>query len=139
MTDPLFEPVAFGKLACANRIVMAPMTRSRATAGDRPDELHVQYYGQRAGAGLVVTEGVQPSIHGKGYARTPGLYDAAQVEAWRAVTDRVHGAGGRIVAQLMHTGRVGSHHNKAPGARPVAPSAGRAQGRIWPDPAGRQR
>jgi N-ethylmaleimide reductase len=138
MTDPLFEPVALGEIACANRIVMAPMTRSRATAGDCPDELHVHYYGQRAGAGLIITEGVQPSIHGKGYARTPGLHDAAQVEAWRAVTARVHGAGGRIVAQLMHTGRVGSHHNKAPGARTVAPSPVRAQVRIWTDTAGLQ-
>lgn len=138
MTDPLFEPVACGDIACTNRIVMAPMTRSRAAAGDRPDALQVQYYGQRAAAGLIVTEGTQPSIHGKGYARTPGLHDEAQVEAWRAVTRAVHAAGGHIVVQLMHTGRVGSHHNKAPGARTVAPSAVRAQVRMFTDTAGMQ-
>ncbi len=136
--DPLFTPVTFGEIACANRVVMAPMTRSRAVAGDRPDELHVLYYGQRASAGLIVTEGVQPSVHGKGYARTPGLHDEAQVAAWRAVTARVHAGSGRIAAQLMHTGRVGSHYNKAAGARTVAPSAIRAQARVFTDTAGMQ-
>ncbi|MBM5810414.1 MAG: alkene reductase [Gammaproteobacteria bacterium] len=138
MTDPLFDPVACGDIACANRIVMAPMTRSRATAGDRPDALQVRYYAARAAAGLIVTEGTQPSIHGKGYARTPGLYEPAQVEAWREVTGAVHAAGGHIVVQLMHTGRVASRHNKAAGARTVAPSAVRAQVSMFTDAAGMQ-
>ena len=86
------------------------MTRSRADAEDRPTELHVEYYAQRASAGLIVTEGVQPSIDGKGYPRTPGLHEPAQVEAWHAVTDAVHARSGRIVAQLMHVGQIGRAH-----------------------------
>ncbi len=136
--DPLLEPLALGDIDCRNRIVMAPMTRSRADADDRPTALHVEYYAQRASAGLIVTEGVQPSIHGKGYPRTPGLHEAAQVEAWRAVTDAVHARGGRIVAQLMHVGRIASRHNKRAGARTVAPSAIRAAASLYTDTAGMQ-
>ena len=87
--DPLFTPIELGEIRCANRVVIAPMTRSRASPGDLVSDLHVEYYGARADAGLIVTEGTQPSIHGKGYCLTPGLHDAAQVAAWRAVTDRV--------------------------------------------------
>ena len=137
--NPLLAPVHFGEIACRNRVVMAPMTRSRADADDRPTALHVEYYAQRASAGLIVTAGVQPSIHGKGYARTPGLHEAAQVEAWRAVTDAVHARGGRIVAQLMHVGRIASHYNKRPGARTVAPCAVRAAVSMFTDAAGMQR
>ena len=79
----MLSPVSFGDIHCQNRVVMAPMTRSRADANDCPTALHVEYYAQRASAGLIVTEGVHPSIHGKGYARTPGLHEPAQVEAWR--------------------------------------------------------
>ena len=136
--DPLLTPVSFGEIACRNRIVMAPMTRSRADADDRPTALHVEYYAQRASAGLIVTEGVQPSIHGKGYPRTPGLHEAAQVEAWRAVTDAVHARGGRIVAQLMHVGRIASRHNKRPEAHTVAPCAIRADVSLYTDTAGMQ-
>ena len=136
--DPLSEPLTLGDIDCRNRIVMAPMTRSRADADDRPTALHVEYYAQRASAGLIVTEGVQPSIHGKGYPRTPGLHEAAQVEAWRVVTDAVHARGGRIVAQLMHVGRIASRHNKRPGARTVAPSAIRAAASLYTDTAGMQ-
>lgn len=136
--DPLFAPISLGAIECANRIVMAPMTRSRASPGGLVGELHVTYYGQRAAAGLIVTEGTQPSIHGQGYCRTPGLHDAAQVDAWRAVTDRVHADGGRIVAQLMHVGRVASRLNKPMGARTVAPSALRAQVQMYTDTAGMQ-
>lgn len=136
--NPLLSPVSFGDIHCQNRVVMAPMTRSRADANDCPSELHVEYYSQRASAGLIVTEGVQPSIHGKGYARTPGLHEPAQVEAWRRVTKAVHARGGRIVAQLMHAGRIGSHYNKRPGARTVAPSAVRAEVELWTDAAGMQ-
>jgi 2,4-dienoyl-CoA reductase-like NADH-dependent reductase (Old Yellow Enzyme family) len=132
----VFDPVRLGALELANRVVMAPMTRGRADEHDRPSELHVQYYAQRASAGLIVTEGVQPSVHGKGYCRTPGLHDEAQAAAWRRVTDAVHGAGGRIVVQLMHCGRVASHHNKPAGARTVAPSAVRAQVELYTDAVG---
>jgi N-ethylmaleimide reductase len=136
--DPLFAPIDFGEISCANRIVMAPMTRSRAAPGDVVTGLHQQYYGERADAGLVITEGTQPSIHGKGYCRTPGLHDSSQVDAWRAVTSRVHARGGRVVVQLMHVGRVASHHNKLPGARTLAPSAVRASVQMYTDAAGMQ-
>jgi N-ethylmaleimide reductase len=126
-----FDPVCLGDLALANRIVMAPMTRSRADADDRPTGLHVDYYRQRAAAGLIVSEGIQPSVEGKGYARTPGLYDGDQVAAWRAVTDAVHEAGGRIVAQLMHVGRIAAAANRPDGADVVAPSAIVAKAKLW--------
>lgn len=132
--DPLFEPLKLGAIELANRIVMAPMTRSRADEHDLPSHLHVEYYRQRASAGLIVTEGVQPSAVGKGYCRTPGLYNAEQVTAWKRVTSAVHAEGGRIVAQLMHVGRVASHHNKQ--AETVAPSAVRASGKVFTDAVG---
>lgn len=134
----LLSPIHFGDIACRNRVVMAPMTRSRADAEDRPTALHVEYYAQRASAGLIVTEGVQPSIDGKGYPRTPGLHESAQVEAWRQVTDAVHAKGGRIVAQLMHVGRIASRHNKRAAARTVAPCAVRANVSLYTDSAGMQ-
>ena len=135
MTE-LLQPVQLGSLSLANRIVMAPMTRNRALPGDLPGALAVDYYRDRAGAGLIVTEGTQPSRHGKGYARTPGIFTAEQVSAWRRVTAAVHEEGGRIVLQLMHCGRIASHHNKDRDARTVAPSAVRAAGRIFTDAAG---
>lgn len=127
----LFDPVQLGDIALANRVVMAPMTRSRAGEGDVPTQLHVDYYGQRANAGLIVTEGVQPSANGKGYCRTPGIYTAQQIAGWRAVTDAVHAQGSRIVLQLMHCGRVSNHLNKDAGSETVAPSAIRAKGQIF--------
>ncbi len=127
----LFDPVRLGDIALANRIVMAPMTRSRADADDRPTSLHVEYYRQRATAGLIISEGVQPSAVGKGYARTPGLHDQDQVRAWRQVTDAVHDAGGKIVAQLMHVGRIAAAANRAPGLDVVAPSAVTAKAKLW--------
>jgi N-ethylmaleimide reductase len=127
----LFDPVVLGALALRNRIVMAPMTRSRADAQGRPTVLHVAYYAQRAEAGLIVTEGVYPSIEGKGYARTPGLCDVAQVAAWRRVTDAVHDRGGLIVAQLMHVGRIAAAANRPAGTDTVAPSALPAPARLW--------
>lgn len=134
----LFDPVEFGELSLPNRVVMAPMTRSRADNDSVPTPIMIEYYRQRASAGLIVSEGIAPSRHGIGYCRTPGLYNAAQVAAWREVTRAVHGAGGRIVAQLMHCGRVGSRFNKAADAETVAPSAVRAAGRIFTDVAGMQ-
>jgi N-ethylmaleimide reductase len=133
---PLFEPAELGSLKLRNAIVMAPMTRNRAVAGDVPSELAVRYYGARAAAGLIVTEGTQPSPHGKGYCRTPGMHSPAQIAGWRRVTDAVHAAGSCIVLQLMHCGRIASHYNKDALARTVAPSAIRAQGRMFTDTAG---
>lgn len=132
----LFDPVRLGALPLANRIVMSPMTRSRAGPGDVPTQLHVAYYGQRASAGLVVSEGVQPSAAGKGYCRTPGLYSPEQVAGWRHVTEAVHDGGGLIVAQLMHCGRIASSINKGDGSEIVAPSAIRAAAQIFTDTAG---
>ncbi len=134
----LFTPVTLGALEMRNRFVMAPMTRSRAEPGGVPGELVAEYYRQRAGAGLIVSEGIAPSAAGLGYCRTPGLYSAEQVRAWRRVTEGVHAAGGLIAAQLMHVGRVASALNKPAGADTVAPSAIRAQGEIYTDQAGMQ-
>ena len=122
MTD-LFSPVTLGDLTLANRIVMAPMTRDRAGPGDVPTPLMAEYYRQRATAGLIVTEGTQPSPAGKGYFRTPGIHSAEQVAGWRTVAQAIHAAGGRVVMQLMHVGRAAVQANKDPGADTVAPSA----------------
>lgn len=136
-TPSLFDPIRLGDIELGNRIVMAPMTRSRANAEDDcPNALHVDYYAQRASAGLIVSEGVHPSIHGKGYCRTAGIYDTAQVAAWQKVTDAVHSAQGRIVLQIMHVGRIASRHNKAADAETVAPSAIKAAGQMFTDTAG---
>ena len=127
--DNLFAPLELGDIPLRNRIVMAPMTRSRATAeDDLVTDMHVEYYRQRASAGLIITEGVQPSKNGKGYCRTPGIYNAEQVVAWRRVTDAVHAEGGSIVCQIMHVGRIASHLNKHADAETVAPSAIKADG-----------
>jgi len=102
----VFSPYRLGDLALANRTVMAPMTRSRAVDGNVPNPLAATYYAQRASAGLIVTEATQVSPQGVGYIRTPGIHSDAQVAGWRAVTDAVHAAGGRIFAQLWHVGRI---------------------------------
>ncbi|WP_425549655.1 alkene reductase [Actinomadura keratinilytica] len=122
MVDELFESVTVGKLELPNRLVMAPMTRSRATEDGRVTELTAEYYAQRAGAGLIVSEAVQPCVRGQGYVWTPGLHSAEQTQAWRAVTDAVHREGGRIFAQLMHSGRIGHPVLYPDGGLPVAPS-----------------
>ncbi|UVE17455.1 alkene reductase [Pseudomonas sp. LS44] len=132
----LFEPVRLGELELANRIVMAPMTRSRADARAVPTAEMVDYYRQRASAGLIVAEGTAPSANGLGYCRTPAIYSTEQIAAWRKVTRAVHDAGGRIVLQLMHVGRAASHHNKPAGALTVAPSAVRAHTQLFSDAAG---
>ena len=134
----LYSPLTLGELHLRNRVVMAPMTRSRADSVGVPGEHVATYYAQRASAGMIVTEGIAPSAEGLGYCRTPGLYSQAQVAAWRKVTDAVHAAGGTIVAQLMHVGRVASFQNKPEGAETVAPSAIRARGEIYTDAAGMQ-
>jgi len=122
MTE-IFSPGKLGQIEIANRVVMAPMTRDRAGPGDVPTDVMVEYYRQRAGAGLIVTEGTQPSRVGKGYWRTPGIHSDEQVAGWRKVTDAVHAEGGRIVVQLMHVGRAAVQANKDADAETIAPSA----------------
>ena len=127
MDTDLFEPIELGPYHLANRIVMAPLTRSRASAAGVPTDLMAEYYAQRASAGLIVAEGTNISAQARGYAWTPGLYTRAQIEAWRPVTAGVHARGGRIFPQLWHVGRI-SHPSLQPhGALPVAPSALRPQ------------
>jgi N-ethylmaleimide reductase len=127
-----FEPHTLGRLTLANHIVMAPMTRSRAP-GNVPNELMAEYYAQRAGAGLIITEGTAPAPDGLGYARIPGLFNREQVAGWKRVTDAVHKNGGHIFVQLMHTGRVFHPLNLPTGAEGVAPSAVVAAGQMWTD------
>ena len=133
MTQPIMEPGRLGAIPIRNRIVMAPMTRSRAAAGDVPTELNAEYYAQRGGAGLIITEGTQPSANGKGYARTPGIYSDDQVAGWARVVEAVSAAGGTMVLQLMHCGRIASRFNKEPEAETVAPSAIQAKGQMYTD------
>ncbi|MCP4470583.1 MAG: alkene reductase [Gammaproteobacteria bacterium] len=127
----LFDPVKLGTIELANRVIMAPMTRSRADEQDLPTDLHVDYYRQRATAGLIISEGAHPSKDGKGYCRTPGIYSPEQVVAWKKVTDAVHAEGGKIVCQIMHVGRVANPENKASDAETVAPSAIQARDKIF--------
>jgi N-ethylmaleimide reductase len=134
----LFSPLALGDYTLRNRIVMAPMTRSRADASGVPSPLAIDYYGSRADAGLLITEGTGPSPAGIGYARTPGIYNDAQVAAWRNVTDAVHARGGRIFVQLMHVGRIAHSANRAIPDAPVAPSAICANSQMWTDSEGMQ-
>lgn len=118
----LFDQVDLGKITLKNRIVMAPLTRSRAI-GNVPNELMATYYSQRAGAGLIITEGTSPSPNGIGYPRIPGVYNKAQIDGWKKVTDQVHQMGGKIFLQIMHCGRVVHPENLPEGAEMVAPSA----------------
>lgn len=136
-SQTLFTSTVLGTLALANRIVMAPLTRSRAV-GNVPNELHVAYYGQRSNAGLIITEGTSPSPNGLGYARIPGAYSDEQVKCWHAVTQAVHKAEGRIFMQLMHTGRVSATANLPAGAKVLAPSAVTLAGEVWTDTQGMQ-
>jgi N-ethylmaleimide reductase len=119
----LFDPVKVGPYTLPNRVVMAPMTRSRAKAGFVPSDMAPTYYAQRASAGLIVTEATQVSPQGIGYVHTPGIYSDAQVEGWKTVTDAVHKAGGRIFLQLWHVGRISNPTLQPDNALPVAPSA----------------
>lgn len=132
MTDKaLFQPYKLGSLTLANRFVMAPLTRNRAGAGLVPSEFAATYYAQRASAGLIITEATQISPQAQGYQDTPGLYIQAQIDGWRKVTDAVHAKGGKIFVQLWHVGRI-SHVDLQPnGAAPVAPSAIRAETKVF--------
>ncbi|MEZ0541680.1 alkene reductase [Fibrella arboris] len=138
MSTSLFEPAVLGNLTVKNRVVMAPMTRNRATAGHDVTPIMATYYAQRASAGLLITEGIAPSANGNGYARVPGLYSPTQVEGWQAVTSAVHEKGGKIVAQLMHSGRISHLANMEKGAEILAPSAIAAAGQIYTDKLGMQ-
>nr|WP_312987058.1 alkene reductase [Comamonas koreensis] len=126
----LLTPVRIGRLVAPNRVLMAPMTRSRASEDGVVGDMTVTYYAQRASAGLLITEGVFPSAWGKGYVNTPGIETKEQVEAWKKVTEAVHARGGRIFMQLMHCGRV-SHPSLLNGQMPVAPSAIKPEGQAW--------
>jgi N-ethylmaleimide reductase len=127
----LFSPIAVGPTTLASRIVMAPMTRNRAGEGDVPSGLNVEYYRQRAGAGLIITEASQVAPEGLGYPHTPGIYSPEQVAGWRQVVDAVHGDGGLIFLQLWHVGRI-SHPDMQPdGKLPVAPSAVKPAGECF--------
>lgn len=123
MSDPLFQPLRVGALSLPNRVLMAPMTRSRAGEGDVATESMRAYYAQRASAGMIVSEATQIAAEGKGYAFTPGLYDDAQRAGWAGVVDAVHAAGGLLLAQLWHVGRISHVSHQPDEGAPVAPSA----------------
>ncbi len=137
MNIDLFQPTTLAGLPLRNRIVMAPMTRNRSL-GNIPHQLVATYYGQRAGAGLIVTEGTSPSPNGLGYPRIPGLFSEAQVAGWQAVTAAVHDRDGKIFVQLMHTGRIGHPANLPKGAELLGPMAEAAAGEIYTDASGLQ-
>lgn len=134
----LFTTHSAPALQLRNRIVMAPMTRSRAVDHNTPNALMAEYYGQRASAGLIVTEGTSPSPNGLGYARIPGLFTEAHVQGWKLVTDAVHAKGGKIFVQLMHTGRVAHVANLPAGAEVLAPTAEVCPGEMHTDTQGMQ-
>lgn len=133
----LFTPTHQNGLELKNRIVMAPMTRSRAI-GTQPNELMARYYSQRSSAGLIIAEGTSPSPNGLGYARIPGIYSQEQTEGWKKITQAVHKNGSKIFLQLMHTGRIAHPTNMPEGAEILAPSSIRAEGKIWTDALGMQ-
>jgi N-ethylmaleimide reductase len=133
----LFNQYKLGNIELNNRLIMAPMTRSRAI-DNIPNDLMVEYYRLRAAAGLIITEGVAPSANGLGYPRIPGIYNQAQIEGWKKVTDAVHAEGGKIFIQLMHTGRVSHPENMEANTRVVAPSAVGMSGEMWTDANGLQ-
>lgn len=137
MPQALFSPFQLGSFTLKNRVVMAPMTRCRAL-GNVPNALMADYYGQRASAGLLITEGTTPAPEGLGYARIPGIFSEAQVAGWRQVGEAVHAKGGRIFVQLMHTGRIGHPANLPDGVELLAPSAVAAAGEMWTDALGMQ-
>ncbi len=134
--DALLSPVTFGALSLKNRVVMAPLTRSRASALGVPSELAAEYYAQRSGAGLIITEAAQISFEGMGYPRTPGVHTPEQLERWRPIVEAVHQRGSKIVSQLWHVGRIAAAINRGKSADVVAPSAIRAPGQMYTDAKG---
>ncbi len=132
----LFSPYKLGSIELKNAVVMSPMTRNRSSRDNVPQAMVATYYSQRASAGLIISEGTSPSPNGVGYPRIPGIYNDAQIAAWKTVTEAVHEKGGKIFLQLMHTGRV-SHQSCLPeGAVILAPSAIQMKGKIYTDDAG---
>jgi N-ethylmaleimide reductase len=130
-TAKLYEPFQLGPITLANRMVMAPLTRSRAESGNVPGPMTIDYYSQRAGVGLIIAEATQVSAQAQGYVSTPGVHSPEQIAAWRQVTDAVHAKGGKIYVQLWHTGRM-SHTAFQPGHQaPVAPSAIAAKAKTY--------
>ena len=129
----LFDKFPLRSVELANRVVMSPLTRSRAVDNNTPNALMATYYAQRADAGLIITEGTSPSPNGLGYPRIPGLFNDTQVAGWRLVTDAVHAKGGKIVVQLMHTGRVSHESNLPPGAKVLGPSSDVCPGAMYVD------
>ena len=128
----LFSTFKVGSVELKNRVVMSPMTRCRAI-GNVPNELMAEYYNQRIGAGLIITEGTSPSPNGLGYARIPGIFSKQQVEGWKKTTSAVHKGGGKIFIQFMHTGRISHSLNMPEGAQILSPSAVKAAGQMWTD------
>jgi N-ethylmaleimide reductase len=128
----LFTPIKIGSIELKNKIVMSPMTRCRAI-GNIPNDLMKDYYKQRASAGLIITEGTSPSPNGLGYARIPGMYSKQQIDGWKKITTVVHNKGGKIIIQLMHTGRISHALNMPEGTRIIAPSAVKAAGQMYTD------
>ncbi|MEO1694109.1 MAG: alkene reductase, partial [Pseudomonadota bacterium] len=137
-TDALFSPVKLGTLHLANRIVLAPLTRSRANEMGVPSDLAPTYYAQRGQAGLLITEATQVSFEGMGYPRTPGMHTPEQIAGWRPVVDAAHAVGTKIAAQLFHVGRIVNTKNRGVSADVVAPSAVQAPGEMYTDAAGMQ-
>jgi len=137
-TNTLLTSCKLGDISVANRVVMAPMTRNRSEADGTPNNLMRDHYAQRASAGLIVAEGTWPVAVGQAYNRQPGIETAKHIQGWRAVTDAVHQEGGKIVLQIMHAGRIGSHHIKGSEVATVAPSAIKARGEVYTDSAGMQ-
>lgn len=134
----LFQPFATSSLQLANRTVMAPMTRSRAVEANTPNALMAEYYGQRATAGLIITEGTSPSPNGLGYTRIPGLFNETHVHGWKPVVDAIHAKGGKAFVQLMHTGRVSHAANLPAGAEVLGPTAEACPGEMYTDSQGMQ-
>src|SRR5271170_5495215 len=136
-TNKLFSPYSLGEIVLKNRIVMSPMTRSRAI-DNQANDLIAAYYQQRTDAGLIITEGTAPSPNGLGYARMPGIFNKQQTEGWKKVTQAVHRGEGKIFVQLMHAGRIAHEFNLPEGAKIVSPSALKATGQMWTDQGGMQ-
>jgi len=134
----LFNTFTARNLKLKNRVVMSPMTRSRAVNANTPNELMALYYEQRATAGLIITEGTSPSPNGLGYARIPGIFNSSQIDGWKLVTDAVHSKGGKIILQLMHTGRVTHISNLPKGAKVLSPTEQVCPGEMYSDSLGMQ-
>jgi N-ethylmaleimide reductase len=131
MTSKLWQPIDLGAIHLDHRLAMAPMTRARSTPKGVPTAMNATYYAQRASMAVIISEGTQPSEDGQGYPLTPGIHSAAQIAGWRLVTDAVHEVGGKIIIQLMHTGRIGHPLNTQHGRQPVAPSRVKPAGQMF--------